>query len=80
VIVDHVLIAGERVTDQDGVTALGIQRAVGLISNLQRPEIDAAIEPKRVTRRKADHQRMRLVRFTPAVGEIKRRASLGHAE
>ncbi len=79
VIVDHVLIASKRVADKDGVVALGVERTVGLVGDLQRPKIDAAVERQRIIRRKADQQRMRVVRFAPAIGEIERRASLGHA-
>ena len=45
--VGDVLVAGQRVADQDRVAALGVERAVGLIGDRERPEIDAAIEPHR---------------------------------
>ena len=46
--VGDVLIAGQRMTDQDGVGAIGIELAVGLIGDLERREIDAAIELQRL--------------------------------
>ena len=46
--VGDVLIAGERVADQHRIAALGVERAVGLIGDLERREIDAGIEPQRL--------------------------------
>ena len=46
--IGDVLIAGQRMADQDGVGALGIELAIGLIGDLERREIDAAIEPQRL--------------------------------
>ncbi len=43
-----VLIAGQRMADQDGVGAIRIERAVGLIGDLKRREIDAAVERERL--------------------------------
>ena len=77
-VVDHVLVAGQRMADQDGVAALGIQRAVGLVGDLQWAEIDAGIEPQRLIHGKAHDQRMRIVRFARAVGEIERGAHFCH--
>ena len=42
-----ILIAGQRVADQDRVAALRVERAVGLIGDRERAEIDAAIEAQR---------------------------------
>ena len=70
-IVDRMLIAGQRVTDENGIAALGVERAVGLIGDLQRAEIDAGIQPQRIARGKPHDQRMRLVRLARAVGKIK---------
>jgi len=47
-VVDQVLIAGQRVTDKNRVAALGVERAVGLIGDLQRREIHAGVEPQRI--------------------------------
>ena len=78
VVVHRVLIAGERMANKHSIVALGVERAVGLVGDLQRREIDATVEPKRIIRRKAHQERMRMVRFAPAVGEVERRTSLGH--
>ena len=43
-----ILVAGQRVADQDRVAALGVERAVGLIGDRERAEIDAAVEPQRL--------------------------------
>ena len=77
-VVDDVLIAGERMADENGIAALGVERAVSLVGDLQRAEVDAGIEPQRIVRRKAHDQRMRMVRFARAVGEIERGAGLCH--
>ena len=77
-VVDDVLIAGQRVANQDGIAARGVERAVGLIGDLPRAEIDAGVEPQRIVRRKAHHRRMRIVRFARAVGKIERGADVGH--
>ena len=72
------LVAGERMADQDGVAALGIECAVGLVGDLQWAEVDAGIEPQRIIQREAHDQRMRIVRFARAVGEIERGAPFCH--
>ena len=46
--VGGVLIAGQRVADEDRVRPLGVERAIGLVGDRERPEIDAAIEPQRL--------------------------------
>ena len=46
--VGGVLVAGQRMADQDRVRALGVERAVGLVGDRERAEIDPAIEPQRV--------------------------------
>ena len=46
--IGDVLIEGQRVADQNGVGAVGVQFAIGLIGDLERREIDAAIEPQRL--------------------------------
>ena len=46
--VNYMLIAGECVTDQNGVAARGVERTIGLISDLHWREIDAGIEPQRI--------------------------------
>ena len=78
VIVNGVLIAGKRMADQNRIAALGVERAVGLISDLQWAKLDAGIEAQRIAGRKAHDQRMRLIRFAAAVGQIQGRAQLCH--
>ena len=75
--VGDVLVAGEGVADQHRVAALGVERAVGLIGDLERGEIDAGIEPKRLVHAEADDERMRIVRLARAVGGIKGNADIG---
>ena len=77
-VVDGVLIAGQRMADQHGIAALSVQLAVSLIPDLQRPEVDPGIQPQRIVRREAHNQRMRMVRLAPAVGQIEGRAQLCH--
>ena len=66
--VGDVLIAGERVADQHRIAALGIERAVGLIGDLERREIDAGIEPQRLVEPETHDRRMRVVGLARAVG------------
>ena len=72
------LIAGERVGDEDGIAARGVERAVGLIGDLQRGEIDPGIEPQRIVGGKTHDQRMRMVRLALAVGAIERGVGFNH--
>ena len=76
--VGDVLIAGERVADQHRVAARGIERAVGLIGDLERREIDAGIELERLVGPETHDRRMRMVRLARAVGRFKRDAGLDH--
>ena len=43
-----VLVAGQRVADQDGVGLGGVERAVGLVGDLEGAELLAAVEPQRL--------------------------------
>ena len=72
------LIAGQRVANEDRVAPLGVERAVGLISDLHRAEIDPGIEPQWIVRRKSHDQRVRMIRLARTVGAIERDAGLGH--
>ena len=72
------LIAGQRVADQNRIAARGVKRAVGLIRDLKRSKIDAGIEAQRLVHAKAHDRRMRIVRFARAVGQIERGADIGH--
>src|SRR5262249_47298627 len=78
VIVDDMLIAGQRMTDQNRIAARGIERAVGLIGDLQRRKINASVEPQRLVKAKAHDWRMRVIRFAGAVGKVKCCADIGH--
>ena len=77
-IVDRVLIAGQRMADQNGIVALGVERAVSLVGNLQRTEVNPGIKPQRIVCRKAHDQRVRVIRLARTVGAIERGAGLGH--
>ena len=61
------LIAGQRMEDQNGVGAVGIEFAIGLIGDLERREIDAAIEPQRLVRAEHGQLRTRMVRLVRAL-------------
>ena len=52
------LIAGERVTDQHGIGALGVERAVGLVGDLERRKLDAGIELQRIVGAEPRDQRI----------------------
>ena len=69
--VGDMLVAGERVADQDGVAALGVERAVGLVGDLERRRArrrrracSGLSAPKRTT------SESRLVGLARAVGGI----------
>ena len=63
------LIAGQRMADQNGVGAVGIEFAIGLVGDLERREIDAAIEPQRLVGAEQRDQRTRMIRLLrPLVG------------
>ena len=61
------LIAGQRMADQDGVGAIRIQFAIGLIGDLERRQIDAAIELQRLVDAELRHQRSRMIRLMGAI-------------
>ena len=42
------LVAGQRVADEDCVRAIGVEPAIGLIGDLEGRKVDAAIEPQRL--------------------------------
>jgi len=65
-IVGDMLIAGQRVTDQDRVGAIGVEFAVGLIGDLKRRKVDAAVEPQRLVRAERSQQRGRMIRLMRA--------------
>ena len=61
------LIAGQRMADQDGVGAVGVELAVGLVGDLERREIDAAIELQRLVHAELRDLRSRMVRLMGAI-------------
>ena len=77
-VIDRVLVAGQRVADEDRVAALGVERAVGLVSNLRRTEINPGIEPQWIVGRKSHDERVRMIRLARTVGAIERDAGLSH--
>src|SRR3546814_8239143 len=65
---DLVLVAGQRMADQDRVGALGIQSAVGLVGEGEGAEGDAAVERQRHVAAELHGQaalRLRIVRRRP---------------
>src|SRR5262249_40715080 len=77
--VGDMLVAGQGMTDQHRIGALGVERAVGLISDLERAKIDAGIELERLVGAKAHDRRMQMIRLARAVGSFKRGADLDHS-
>src|SRR5262249_18048876 len=75
--IGNVLVAGEGVADQYRVAALGIERAIGLVSDLERREIDAGVEVKRLVGAEANDERMGIVGFARPVGGIERNGEIG---
>ena len=71
--IGDVLVAGQRMADQDGVGALGVEFAVGLVGDLERFQIDAAIEQQRLVLAEPDQRRMRMVRLLLAFVGMDRR-------
>ena len=59
--VGDVLVAGQRVADQDRVLAVAVERAVGLITDLQEIDAVTGIEQKRLVRAEARDQARRVV-------------------
>jgi hypothetical protein len=59
--VGDMLVACQRMADQDCVGALGIELAIGLIGDLEGREIDAAIELQRLVQTEHHHLRRRMV-------------------
>ncbi len=72
--IGDVLVAGQRMADQDGVGAVGVEFAIGLVGDLERGEIDAAIERQRLVGAEQRDQRTRMVRLLRPLGGADRRA------
>ncbi len=62
--VGDVLVARQRVADENGVRPRSIERAVGLVSDLKRREIDTAIEMQRLVGAETHNLRGRMIRLT----------------
>ena len=72
--IGDMLIAGQRMADQDGVGAIGVEFAIGLIGDLERREIDAAIEPQRLIGAEQRDLRGRMIGLMGAILGMNRRA------
>ena len=67
--IGDVLITGQRMADQHGVGAIGVELAIGLVGDLERGEIDAAIEPQRLVGAEQRDLRTRMIDLVrPIVG------------
>src|SRR5207248_1028059 len=67
--IGNVLVAGERMADQNGVGARGVELAIGLVGDLEWGEIDAAIEPQRLIGAEMRDRRARMIHLVrPFVG------------
>jgi hypothetical protein len=76
--VGDVLVAGERMADQHRVGAIGIERPIGLIRDLERRERHAGVELERRVRTKAHDRRMRMLRFAQTKVALVFERGLGH--
>jgi hypothetical protein len=72
------LIAGQRMTDQHRIAALGVERAIGLIGDLEGRKIDTGVELERLVGTEPHDRRTRVVGLAHAPGRFKRGAYLGH--
>ena len=72
--VGNVLIARERMADQNRVRTVGIERAVGLIGNLERRQIKACIKPQRRRDTKPHERGMRVLGLARGRSELGYRA------
>ena len=52
----EMLVAGQRVADQDGVRCVGVQDAIGLVRDLDRCQHPAAVERQRTGQRQLARQ------------------------
>ena len=64
----HVLVAGERVADQHRIGALGVERSIGLVGDLEWRKLHAGIELERLVGPEAHDKRVaRIVRLARGV-------------
>ena len=66
ILVCDVLVAGERMADQDGVGAVRIERAIGLVGDAERRQRHAAVQAQRLVGGKAHDPARRCVRLVDA--------------
>ena len=72
-----VLIARERMTNQDGVGARGIQLTICLVGDLKRGELDSGIEPLWPIPELGDERDARLIRFARRISRFTRTCQFG---
>ena len=60
-IIRNMLVARQRVADQDRVRLVDVERAIGLVGNLKRRQRDAAIEHQRMIRPKTHNEARRIL-------------------
>ncbi len=72
--IGDMLIKRQRMADHDRVGTLCIERAIGLVGDLERRQIDAAIEPQRLIGAERRHQRTRMVGLVRTFLGMDRRA------
>ena len=60
------LVAGQRMADEDRVAALAVERAIGLVGDLQEVDAMAGIEQQRLVRTKARDEARRVVGLVQA--------------
>ena len=74
----HVLVAGERMTHQHGIAARGIERAVSLVGDLERRQLDAGVELERLVGPEANDERVaRIVRLARSLRRFTRARQIG---
>ena len=72
------LVAGERVADQHRIGALGIERAVSLVGDLEGAELYAGIELERLVGPEAHDKRLvRMVRLARSLRRFSRARQIG---
>ena len=74
------LVAGQRVADEDGVGFVGVERAVGLVGDLQMVDPVPGIEQQRLVRAKAQHLARRVVSLVECVVSARARCEGGRGE
>ncbi len=61
--VEDVLVAGEGMADQHRIGAVGVERAVGLVGDLERGERDPGIELERLLRPEVGDEGLGVIRL-----------------